>query len=184
MVRQKKRLHRRKLAIFVGVLLSVILVLVTGVYLSGKNIAVLNPQGVVADKQLSLILFTTALGLLVVIPVFVMLFVFARKYREGSNEKYEPNEEGNKKLEFIWWGIPIIIIALLSVVTWYTTHDLDPYKKLASNTKPLTVQVVALQWRWLFIYPEQQIATINELRIPEKTPINFELTADAPMSAF
>lgn len=168
-----------------SILLAVITVLGLAIYLQDKNIAILNPQGIIADKQLSLLIFTTILGLVVVVPVFAMLFGFAWKYREGNKKaKYTPDEDGNRLFEALWWGIPIIIIIILSIVTWFSTHDLDPYKPLKSNQKPITIQVVALQWRWLFIYPDQKIATINEVRFPENTPINFEITADAPMSAF
>lgn len=174
-----------KRVIGTSILLAAITILGVALYLQDKNIAVLNPQGIIADKQLSLFVFTTILGLLVVIPVFAMLFGFAWKYREGNKKaKYTPDEEGNKLFEALWWGIPIIIIIVLSIVTWFSTHDLDPYKELKSSQKPITIQVVALQWRWLFIYPDQKIATINEVRFPENTPINFEITADAPMSAF
>lgn len=151
----------------------------------GYDIAVLNPQGIIAEKERGLIIFTVLLGLIVVIPVFVMLFAFAWKYREGNAKAtYTPDDDTNKWIEGLWWGIPIVIIGILSVVTWTSSHDLDPYKKLDSNVKPITIRVVALQWKWLFLYPEQGIATINEVRFPEKTPVNFELTADAPMNAF
>ena len=150
-----------------------------------KNVAVLNPQGQIAAQEKDLIVFTLVLSAVVVLPVFAMLGIFAWKYRE-TNQKaaYTPDVEGNRWLEALWWGIPIIIIGILSVITWVTTHQLDPYKPLDSNVKPLKVQVVALQWKWLFIYPEYDMASVNELRIPDKTPINFEITADAPMSAF
>ncbi len=156
------------------------------VLLHDANIPVLNPQGEIADKQRQLIIFTVTLGMFVIIPVFVMLFMFAWKYREGNTKqkKYTPNDDHNKWIEGLWWGIPILIIGVLSVVTWQSSHDLDPYKKLDSSVKPVRVQVVALQWRWLFIYPDEGIATINELRMPEKTPVNFEITADAPMNGF
>lgn len=156
------------------------------VLLHNANIPVLNPQGEIADKQRQLIIFTVTLGMFVVIPVFVMLFMFAWKYREGNTKakKYTPNDDHNKWIEGLWWGIPILIIGVLSVITWQSSHDLDPYKKLDSSVKPVKVQVVALQWRWLFIYPDEGIATINELRMPEKTPVNFEITADAPMNGF
>lgn len=154
-------------------------------YLSDKNIAVFNPQGIIATQQKDLILFTLALSLVVVVPVFVMLGVIAWKYREG-NEKatYRPDDEGSKWLEIIWWGIPILIIGILSVVTWVSTHQLDPYKSIASAESPVKVQVIALQWKWLFLYPEYDTASVNELRMPVGTPVDFEITADAPMSAF
>jgi len=172
----------------VGLLALLVVIVTLGLvlYLQDKNIPVLNPQGIIADKQLSLLVFTTILGLFVIIPVFIMMFAFAWKYRENSKKKpkYTPDVGGNKMFELLWWGIPFVIIIILSIVTWFSTHDLDPYKPLRSSTKPITIQVVALQWRWLFIYPEQNIATINEVRFPEKTPINFEISGDAPMSAF
>lgn len=150
-----------------------------------SNVAVLNPQGVVAAQQKDLILFTLALSAIVVIPVFIILALFAWRYQDGAHKgAYTPEVDGNRRIEALWWGIPIVIIGILSVVTWVTSHQLDPHKVLNSNVKPLQVQVVALQWRWLFIYPEQHVATIDELVIPAGTPVNFEITADAPMSAF
>lgn len=168
------------------VLLVVIFVLGGWLLLDGKNIAIFNPQGVIAAQQKDLILFTLALSLIVIIPVFTMLGVFAWRYREtnDNNSKYTPDVEGNVLIETVWWGIPIAIIAVLSVVTWITTHQLDPYRQLDSKVKPLKVQVVALQWKWLFIYPEQYVASVNELKIPAGTPVNFDISADAPMSAF
>lgn len=166
-------------------LVLVIATLIVTILLDGKNIAILNPKGVIADQQFSLIVFTTLLGLVVIIPVFVLLFSFAFKYREGNkNADYQPDHKDNSLLEFLWWGIPILIIVALSVVTWITTHNLDPYKKLESDKTPVKVQVIALQWKWLFIYPDHDVASVNELRIPVDTPIEFNITADAPMSAF
>lgn len=153
-------------------------------YLADKEVAVFNPQGIIASQQRDLIVFTLLLSVVVVVPVFVLLGLFAWKYREGGNARYTPDVEGNRWLEVLWWGIPIIIIGVLSVITWVSTHQLDPYKPIDSQEKALKVQVVALQWKWLFLYPEQKIATVNELKIPTGTPVNFELTADAPMSAF
>lgn len=176
---------KNKIKIIVA--LSLVIGAIIGSYyiFKGFNFAVLNPAGEVAQKQKDLIYFTLALSLIVVVPVFIMTFVFAWKYR-ASNAKstYMPEWDSNKKLEFVWWAIPIAIILVLSIVTWKTSHSLDPYKKLESTTKPLTVQVVALDWKWLFIYPEQKVASINELNIPTNTPINFEITADAPMNSF
>jgi cytochrome o ubiquinol oxidase subunit 2 len=87
-------------------------------------------------------------------------------------------------LEAIWWTIPIIIIAILATITWITAHKLDPYKPLDSKVKPVTIQVVALEWKWLFIYPEQHIATVNFVEFPVNTPVEFQITADAPMNSF
>lgn len=172
------------MAALVLVIISIALLFIASKY----NIAVLNPQGIIADKQKSLLMFTLLLGVFVVVPVFIMLFLFAYRYRADRAEKkktvYRPDDEGNHLLEIIWWGIPIVIIIVLSILTWFSTHDLDPYKKLDSNKAPLRVQVVSLQWKWLFMYPDQRVASVNELRIPAGRPIEFEITADSPMSTF
>lgn len=154
--------------------------------LGSGNFDVLNPQGEIARRQRNLLLFTVGLSLIVIIPVFAMLGIFAWKFRESNPKKqvYKPDWDSNNALEVIWWGVPIAIISVLAVVTWVSSHQLDPYKKLESEVKPLEVQVVALQWKWLFIYPEQDIASVNQLNIPEKTPINFTITSDAPMNSF
>jgi cytochrome o ubiquinol oxidase subunit 2 len=161
------------------------LIVVSVGYFSGVSVDVLQPQGEVANKQRDLIVFTLGLALIIIIPVFFMLFYFAWKYREGNHTaKYTPEWAGSKWLEMIWWGVPCVIIGILSVITWQSSHDLDPYRPLTSDVKPVRVQVVALQWKWLFIYPDYNIATVNDLRFPEKTPVNFEITADAPMNSF
>lgn len=166
------------------VALAAIATTVLFVYLASQT-AIFQPAGTIARQQKDLIIFTTLLGMIVVIPVFIMLFWFAWRYREDNTKAaYHPEESGNRYLETLWWGIPIVIILILSVVTWVSTHQLDPYKTVASDNQPIRVQVVAMQWRWLFIYPDFGLVTINEVRFPEKTPVNFELTADAPMSAF
>ena len=176
---------KNKAVIFLVLIIGILSLIGSYFLLNGLNFAVLNPAGEIAQKQKNLIMFTLALSLLIVVPVFIMTFVFAWKYRaNNSKAKYMPEWDSNKKLEFVWWTIPIVIILILSIVTWKTSHSLDPYKKLESSVKPLTVQVVAMDWKWLFIYPEQNIASVNELNIPINTPINFEITADAPMNSF
>jgi cytochrome o ubiquinol oxidase subunit 2 len=176
----------KRLIKIIAALLAVAVV-VAGIMmlLKGVNIDVLNPQGEIARKEHQLIVFTLLLSLVVVVPVFVMLIVFSLRYRESNKRAaYRPNWEGNRLLEGIWWGIPCVIIVILGIVTWQSSHELDPYKDLESSVAPVNVQVVALQWKWLFIYPDQRIATVNELIIPEKTPINFTITSDAPMNSF
>lgn len=169
-----------------GIVIAVAVVYGSYLLLRDLNFDVFNSQGEVANKERDLILFTLALSLIVVIPVFTMLVIFSLRYREGRKKKavYKPDWDFHAGLETIWWGIPIAIILVLSVVTWISTHDLDPYKPLDSDVKPVPVQVVALQWKWLFIYPEQGVASVNLLQIPEKTPINFTITSDAPMNSF
>jgi cytochrome o ubiquinol oxidase subunit 2 len=154
-------------------------------YFQTTNISLLQPKGTIANQQYDLLVFASVLSLIVVIPVFTMLIVFSWKYRASNKKaKYTPNWDSNKKAEAVWWGVPIILIIILSIVTWNTTHSLDPYKPLSSSTPPVNVQVVSLQWKWLFIYPDYGVATVNYLQIPEQTPINFTITSDAPMNSF
>jgi cytochrome o ubiquinol oxidase subunit 2 len=160
------------------------LVLVGAALVWGTNIAVLNPKGPIARDQFELIIFTSLLSLVVVIPVFLLTYYISWKYRASKKAKYQPEWDRNRLIEAIWWLIPLILITILAVVTWVTTHKLDPFKPLESNKKPLTVQVVALQWKWLFIYPEQNIASVNEVAFPVDTPVNFRITSDAPMNSF
>jgi cytochrome o ubiquinol oxidase subunit 2 len=175
----------KTIRIIAVILLALGVLTAATIFFSVTNVAVLNPKGDIAAQQRDLIMFTVMLISIVVIPVFIMLAVFGWKYREGNKKaKYAPNWDGNWLLETIWWGIPIIIISILGVVTWQTSHSLDPFKALDSTTKPLSVQVVALQWKWLFIYPQQRIASVNQLQIPKDTPINFTITADSPMNSF
>ncbi len=183
--RRKKQLTPLRV-ILGAILLLGIAVLGFSLLLHGKEIAVLNPQGIIAKQQKDLMLFTLLLSVIVVIPVFTMLGLFAWKYRAtNENAAYTPDADGNKWLELLWWGIPILIIGILSVVTWVSTHQLDPQKRMAtSGGDSIKVQVVALQWKWLFIYPDYGVASVNELRMPVGVPVNFDITADAPMSAF
>lgn len=167
------------------IILGILLTLILTILLQGKDIPVLYPSGTIANQQKYLLIFTTILSLVVVIPVYAMMAIFAWRYREkGGNGAYMPDEKDNKLFEALWWGIPIVIICILGLITWISSHELDPNKTIKSTEKPLNVQVVALQWRWLFIYPDYNIATVNELRIPVGVPVNFRLTADGPMSAF
>lgn len=181
-------LKKYRLAIFL--LLSVIAVLlaIKLYYMVAKSdafLAVLDPRGIIAYKERSLLINSTLLMMIVVLPVLVLTGVIAWRYRESNKRaKYDPNWDESTPVELIWWGVPFIIIAVLAVMTWKSSHELDPFRPLESPVKPLRIQVVALQWKWLFIYPEQSIATLNYFQFPEKTPINFEITSDAPMNSF
>ena len=184
---RSKTVKKKQVAFLIGIVLIVAAVVTAGmVYFSHTNVPVLNPQGQVGAEEKTLFIFTLLLSAVVVIPVFALLTVISLKYREKNAHKnnYMPNWDSNKRLEAIWWGIPIAIITILSIVTWITSHQLDPMNPLNSSVAPLKVQVVALQWKWLFIYPDQRVASVNHLVIPEKTPISFEITSDAPMNAF
>lgn len=166
-------------------LLAVVSVAVAIHYLLHTNIPVLEPKGIIAQKELHLIVFALLLSLIVVIPVFGLLFAFAWRYREGNHSaKYSPQLDHSRLAETLWWSIPSAIILVLSVVAWNSSHQLDPYRPIASKNKQITIQVIALDWKWLFIYPEQHVASINFFQIPVNTPVNFELTSDAPMNSF
>ncbi|MEK7153603.1 MAG: ubiquinol oxidase subunit II, partial [Patescibacteria group bacterium] len=186
MARGKKLVKKYQLAFFVLLALAAVSGVV--VFFLDNNIAVLNPQGSIAQKQFDLIVFTSLLSLIVVIPVFVLTFYIVWKYREGGKQKkkavYSPDWDGNRLLETVWWLIPLILISILGVIIWNSSHRLDPFRPIAADKEPLTVQVIALEWKWLFIYPEQDIATVNYLQFPQNTPINFRITGDAPMNSF
>lgn len=147
---------------------------------------VFDPQGPIALAERNLIILAVILMLLVAIPMLVLLYTFAWKYRAGNKEKakYDPEHVGNVWKQLVWWVIPAIIIAAIAVINWQSTHALDPFKPIASDSPPLTIEVVALEWKWLFIYPAQGIATVNYVQFPEQMPVHFMLTADAPMSSF
>jgi cytochrome o ubiquinol oxidase subunit 2 len=171
----------------VGILVLLLLGLVTvaGWYLHRTGVAVLSPAGPIARQERQLIIITVLLSLVVVVPVFTMLGVFAWKYRESNTSaKYTPDWDGNRIAETVWWLIPSVLITILGVIIWNSSHTLDPYRPLVSSTPPITIQVVALDWKWLFIYPQQHIASVNFFQIPQETPVAFEITADAPMNSF
>lgn len=146
---------------------------------------VFDPQGPIALQERNIIIFAVILMLLMAIPMLIALYTFAWKYRAKNKQAtYEPEHVGGFLRQAIWWVLPAIIIVILASVDWKTTHALDPSKAITSPNAALTVEVVALQWKWLFIYPEQGIATVNYLEFPAGTPVHFELTADGPMSSF
>lgn len=180
MKRAFKALSLLALLVIIGVLLNN--------YFHTHPVAVLNPKGTIGAQEKHLILLATGLMLIVVIPVFVMTALIVWRYRADGKHtrerKYTPEWDRDPRLEALWWGIPIVIIMVLAVVAWKSSHQLDPYRPLASTNPPLTVQVVALDWKWLFIYPEQHVASVNLLEIPVNTPVNFQVTADAPMNSF
>ncbi len=146
---------------------------------------VLNGQGAVAIAERGLIIHAVLLMLIVAVPVFLLIFLIAWRYRAGrrSRARYAPDWEHGKMEELVWWAIPIEIVLILGALTWSSTHQLDPRKPLPGGT-PLVVQVVALDWKWLFLYPEQKIATVNYIAVPVDRPLRFEITADAPMNSF
>lgn len=176
---------RKLFVVAATVVISVGLTVLVVIAVQKSLLPVLDPQGSIAAQQRNLIVFASLLSLVVVIPVYFLTVWITWRFRAGKTRaKYQPNWDNNRKLEAVWWLIPTILITILSIVTWITSHTLDPYRPLQSDKKPVRVQVVSLQWKWLFIYPEAGIATVNQLTIPTDRPINFELTSDAPMNSF
>lgn len=151
-------------------------------------VGMLNPKGIIAHEERQLFFDTLALMLIVVLPVIIMSFTFVYHYRashRNRNREYKPNWSHSYFLETLWWGIPCVIILVLAILTWKKTHQLDPYNKIAGSTEPpLLIQAIALPWKWLFIYPQQGIASINELVVPVGQQVEYWITADnVPMSA-
>lgn len=168
--------------------------IVSPILLSGCSSVVLNPSGDIALQQGNLLIISTMLMMLIIVPVIALIGVFAWKYRHSNTEaRYEPDWDHSTSLEFIIWGAPLMIIIVLGLLTWIGTHTLDPYRKLGridadrpvpANVRPLRVEVVALDWKWLFIYPDLNIATVNELAAPVDVPIEFHITASTVMNSF
>lgn len=162
--------------------------------LAGCDMVVMNPSGDIASQQADLIVISTLLMLLIIVPVIALVVIFAWRYRKNNTSaKYDPDWDHSTKLELVIWGAPLLIIIVLGLITWVSTHKLDPYRPLdridenrpiSSAAEPLTIQVVALDWKWLFIYPEQGIATVNELATPIDVPVRFKITASSVMNSF
>ncbi|MBB3110407.1 cytochrome o ubiquinol oxidase subunit 2 [Paenibacillus phyllosphaerae] len=165
---------------------AALMLVLTMVLLSGCNPMVLDPKGPIGESQKDLIYISTLLCAIIIVPVLILTVIIVWRYRDKPDNKagYAPKWEHSTKLEVIWWGIPIIIIAVLAVVTVKYTYDLEPSKAIESEKEPLTIEVTSLDWKWLFTYPEQGIATVNYLKFPEDRPIKFKLTSDAPMNSF
>lgn len=152
--------------------------------LSGCKFALLDPRGQIAATEKHLFLLAVGLMLLVVIPVIIMSFIIPWRYREkNASANYMPSWSHSNLLEFICWTIPCIIIGILAYLTWVYTHSLDPYRPLDNPKTPLKIEAIALNWKWLFIYPEQNIASVNYLNIPVDRPVRFYITSDAPMNS-
>lgn len=161
--------------------------------LGGCNLVVMNPSGDVAVQQRDLIVTSTVLMLLIIVPVIALTFFFAWKYRESAKAPdYDPEWHHSTRLEMIIWSAPVAIILILGTVTWIATHRLDPYRPLSrldeerpipDGVKPLTVEVVAMDWKWLFLYPELGIGSVNELVAPVDVPIRFKITSSSVMNS-
>jgi len=173
--------------------LAPLLVLLSG-SLAGCKAVVLSPFGDIAVQQRDLIIISVALMLIVIVPVMALTVIFAWRYRAGNRKAaYDPDWHHSTLIELVIWSVPLLIIIALGAITWVTTHKLDPYRPLdrispsqpvSAYAQPLQVQVVALDWKWLFIYPEYNIATVNEMAAPVDRPIHFKLTSSTVMNSF
>lgn len=154
--------------------------------LQGTTVALFSPKGLIASEQHRLMMLSLALLLEIAIPALFLFYFFAWKYRETNDKAiYKPDTPHNKTLVFAIWAVPTISMLLLASVMWPATHKLAPQKAIINGAKPLTIEVIAMRWKWLFIYPEQHIATVNFIQIPVGTPVQFDLSADeTPMSSF
>jgi len=163
---------------------SLTLVAVCGMLTSCKE-GVLDPRGPVGLAERIILSDATAIMLAVVGPVIALTFIFAWWFRAGNRRaKYRPEWEYSGRIELIIWSIPALVILFLGGMTWISTHELDPPRPLSAHQAPVEVEVIALDWRWLFIYPEQGVASINHLTVPTGVPIHFRLTSTSVMNSF
>src|SRR3984885_16121975 len=153
--------------------------------LSGCDWAVLNPKGPVADANATLLVDSVAIMLVIVVPTILATLAAAWWSRSSNTRaRYLPDFEYSGQLELIVWAIPLFTIMLLGGVTWIGAHDLDPARPIVSTEEPLNIQVVSLDWKWLFIYPDQHVASVDRLVVPAGVPIRFALTSGSVMTAF
>ena len=152
---------------------------------SCRGAGVLDPQGPVAAAERLILLNATAIMLVVVVPVIVLTLAFAWWYR-ASNKRavYWPDWSYSGDIELVVWSIPAMVVILLAGVAWTGSHQLDPAQKLEANAKPIRIEVVSLDWKWLFIYPDLEIATVNQLVVPTGVPVEFLLTSATVMNSF
>jgi len=152
---------------------------------SCRNVGVLDPQGPVSAAEKLILFNATGIMLVVVAPVIVLTLAFAWWYRASNKRaKFRPDLVYSGSIELVVWAIPAMVVFLLAGVAWIGAHDLDPAAKLKSEAKPIRVEVVSLDWKWLFIYPDLHVASVNQLMVPVGAPIEFELTSATVMNAF
>jgi cytochrome o ubiquinol oxidase subunit 2 len=182
------RMARAATGVRTGVVLGLALIL------AACQSAVLDPAGDVARQQRDIIYISTGLMLLIIVPVLILIVVFAWRYRQGKGGTYDPNFDHSTSLELVIWSAPLLIIIALGALTWSSTHLLDPFRPLdrieggqgadAPVGEPMPIQVVAMDWKWLFIYPELGVATVNELVLPVNRQVRFDITSTNMMNTF
>ncbi len=181
---KNKREHNKSLGLIVFGLLG--LGFLITLLLQGTDIALFNSKGLIAQQERNLMIFAVALLLTISVPILIILYSFAWEYRETNKKTtYDPDINHGKFFVFSMWALPTVFMIVLALVMWPATHKLEPQKTVSADAKPLTIKVIAMRWKWLFIYPEQNIATVNFVQFPVDTPLQFDLTADeTPMSSF
>ncbi|MGA8019028.1 MAG: ubiquinol oxidase subunit II [Desulfobacterales bacterium] len=160
--------------------------LCTAAFLGGcSKMLLFDPKGPIGDSERFVIIAAFALMLIVVVPVLVLSHWFSWKYR-ASNSKaaYTPKWNYSVKIDLAMWLVPVAIVTALGILSWKATHRLDPYRPIDSGVKPVSIEVVSLDWKWLFIYPEYDIAVVNQLVFPVRVPLSFKITSDTVLTSF
>lgn len=174
----------KKIKTLLIILIIVIILALIYRFFNTHDVAVLDPKGTIAAQERNLFFLVLGLMLIVVIPVFFILFIVVHRYREGRGGKYKPDFDHSRILETAWWLIPSILISVIAVITWNATYKLNPYNQLDSSKPQLSIEVVSMDWKWLFIYPSQHVASVNQLNLPINTPVDFYITSDSVMNSF
>ncbi|CEN32129.1 Cytochrome bo(3) ubiquinol oxidase subunit 2 [Candidatus Westeberhardia cardiocondylae] len=164
-----------------NILLIVIIILLNGCC---DDMVLFHSKGYIGIQERSLILISLIMMSIIITPVIIMTLVFLNKYKSSNNNKYDPNWNHSNKIEYTIWTLPILSIIFLAIITWISTHKLDPNKPIKSEKETILIQVVSFDWKWLFIYPKYDIATINEIVFPINTPIKFQITSNSVMNSF
>jgi cytochrome o ubiquinol oxidase subunit 2 len=160
-------------------------VLMVAAALGGCNEGVLDPKGPISVAERQIMFNATGIMLAIVIPVMFATLGVAFWFRASNGRaRYRPNFRYSGRIEMLVWSIPLMTVLLVGTVAWIGAYDLDPPRPITSSAKPVKVQVVSLDWKWLFIYPEQGVASVNQLTIPVGTPVSFELTSSGVMNSF
>ncbi|MBV9248966.1 MAG: ubiquinol oxidase subunit II [Acetobacteraceae bacterium] len=153
--------------------------------LAGCSGGVLEPKGPIGYANIKILLDALGIMLVIVVPTLIALLVFAWWFRESNTRaNYLPHWVYSGRIELVVWSIPLLVIMFLAGLIWIGSHDLNPYRPIASRSRPVEVQVVSLDWKWLFIYPDQGIASVNQLVVPEGVPVHFSLTSASVMNSF
>jgi cytochrome o ubiquinol oxidase subunit 2 len=174
-------MKRKSYLVFIGMS-----ALCAAAFLGGcSHIVLLDPKGPIGHAERFIIITAILLMLIVVIPVLVMSFWFSRKYRASNTAAtYRPKWSYSAKIDLVIWLVPFGIITILGILAWRGTHNLNPYKPIDLGIKPIRIEAVSLDWKWLFIYPDHNIATVNQLVFPAKVPLSFKITSDTVMTSF